>query len=83
MALFRPHRGALDVAMAESSVVNSKQDVIDKVTSEVRKFDDHILIDESTVNIKYYGEDGRINWSAWIVTLQGAGVVGFTNANLT
>lgn len=82
MALYRPHRGSLDDAMKEVVTVNNVQELVDHINATVGYcLGGQIIVEDLTS--KPYGYDDRIGWTTWIWSLDGFGVIGFTNSSLT
>jgi spore coat polysaccharide biosynthesis protein SpsF (cytidylyltransferase family) len=78
--LFRPHRGSLSEAMYEVREVSSWKELIDQETEVLSHW--YIDAKPNEFHIEYYGEDERIGWSTYIITLDSYGVLGFTNGML-
>lgn len=79
MFKFRPQRGSLADAMDEVEEFESKADLVKKLINDYKGFFPSRTISESTVEIKPYIYDDRINWDTYIVTIKGLGVLGFTD----
>ena len=78
--LYRPHRGGLAEAMAEVRTVASREELISIIREELSHYS--VEVKEENFHVKQYGYDERINWDTYIVTLDGFGVLGFTNGPL-
>lgn len=74
MFKFRPHRGSLSEAMGSVVELETIADLTAHIASEL----DMAATPELTV--KPYGYDARIDWDSHIVSVEGYGVVGFTDA---
>lgn len=77
--LFRPHKGSLEDSMKEVVEMESYDDLLQKVIDDLVVYDHDLNIDKYTLEVEKYTYDGRIGWNAYIVTLLGYGVIGFTN----
>jgi len=77
--LFRPHRGTLEESMKAVVEIKNKQDLVIKIIDDLSDFKHDLLINTDTVIIKPYTRDNRIDWNTHIVTIEGYGVLGFTN----
>ena len=83
MPLFRPHKGSLSDSMKEVVNVKDKQALLNKVIHDLWEFNYEGVISKDTLQVKYYCSDYRIDWNTtYIVTLEGYGVLGFTNGDL-
>lgn len=80
MTLFRPHRGSLDAAMNEVREFNNFDEFLTWLTGYFSEWMVEVRADK--LLIEPYGYDDRIDWDTYIVTLEGYGVVGFTNGPL-
>lgn len=58
----------------------TKRDLIRYLKSDIGL---SFLFYEHQLSIKHYSFDKRINWDTHIVTINGFGVVGFTNGGLS
>lgn len=74
---FRLHRGGLEESLETTTEVSNKQELCKIVNQEYG-----LTLTPDDITIKYYTEDQRIDWSTYIVTADGVGVLGFTNADL-
>ena len=74
---FRFHRGSLEESLETITEVSSKQELCDIINQH-----HNLNINTDDIVIKYYAKDSRINGDSYIVTVNGLGVIGFTNANL-
>ncbi len=74
---FRFHRGSLKESLKTAVEVSNKQELCKIVNQEYG-----LMLTPDDITIKYYTEDKRIDWSTHIVTADGIGVLGFTNADL-
>lgn len=79
MPLYRPQRGNLDDAMQEMKDFQSLDELILYLQEDLFMWFGKQEINKDTLHIKPYCFDERINWDTYIVTLDGWGVVGFTN----
>lgn len=72
---FRPHRELLDDAMKEVVEFNNKEELSSILN------DKYNSVDTSNFKVESYGGyDERIGWDTHIVTLEGYGVLGFTDS---
>lgn len=72
--LFRPQRGSLDAAMAEVREVGMPDLVAYAVEITGQ--------DKPQLTVKPYARDERIDWDTYLVTVEGFGVLGYTNGAL-
>jgi len=82
MTLFRPQKRTLAEAMGEVEEINSLNELIEKIKTDLSIFKHSFSISSNTVHVEFYCYDKRINWNTYIVTLDGYGVIGFTNGPL-
>jgi hypothetical protein len=82
MIKFRLHRGLLNDSMATVRTVASKTDIMAILLIDELPVMSMGLIPVSAMRISYYGYDARIDWDTWIITLDGYGVIGFTNGEV-
>ena len=80
MIKYRDHKGSLAESMKTVQEFNTKQDLFEYLKNELIGVGGMITPDH--VKIKYYANDKRIGWNnTHIVTIEGFGVVGFTNGD--
>ena len=82
MVEFREHKGMLADSMATVVEIKDKADLIEYIKKMLSKWNFNLIIDDETVKVEFYAYDKRINWNAYVITLKGYGVLGFTNGNL-
>ena len=75
---YRPHMGDLTESLIRIVPFNSKA----KLISYLIKCFGNMVINEQNIIIKPYGYDKRCDWDCHIVTLDGYGVLGFTNRQI-
>lgn len=75
---FRPHRGG---GLRESMELMQEVETIDQILDIVNQ-NSIMSFTKGDIKIKPYGYDPRIDWDTYIVTIDGYGVVGFTNGEL-
>ncbi|MGX5777016.1 hypothetical protein [Methylorubrum zatmanii] len=80
--LFRPQRGGLAEAMAEIREIADHADLVAHLQTVFAPM--WINVRDDMVRVTKYGDrvDTRIGWDTHIVTIEGWGVAGFTNAPL-
>lgn len=78
--LFRPQRGSLAAAMAEVREIADRADLVAHLAET--HSDQAVEITDATVRVEPYGFDKRIGWDTHLVTVEGWGPAGFTNALL-
>lgn len=78
--LFRDHKGSLADSMATVYYVRDRQHFIEIMRERLAPWQREVPDDG--VKIEPYVEDKRIGWDSHIVTLDGYGVLGFTNGPL-
>jgi hypothetical protein len=78
--LFREHRGTLEDSMATVVTINNRDELVSHIADKLTPFG--IDVKPEDVQVSPYAKDERIDWDTYIVTLQGYGVVGFTNCLL-
>lgn len=71
---YRQHKGGLSESMAT---------VRDIAATRQAMFDALGLDATASLDVKPYGYDSRIGWDTHIVTVEGYGVVGFTDGPVT
>lgn len=78
---FREHRGGLSESMKTIIEVADQAALLDHIRKLAQPWPTFPPVTPKTVHIKPYGWDGRIGWETYIVTLDGYGVLGFTDAD--
>lgn len=78
MIKYRPHRGGLSESMEEVVEIATKDNLVKILLKNYAPHITNITLDN--VYIRPYGYDDRIDWDTHIVTIDGLGAVGFTNA---
>jgi hypothetical protein len=74
---FREHKGGLADSMA--TVVEVKdRDALNLLIAE-RLAQWGVLVLPSTIHSAWYCYDPRIQWDTWLITVDGYGVVGYTD----
>lgn len=76
---YREHRGGLSDSMATMVEVNGLQGLLWHLSKRAETYPSFPVVSEKTVHIEPYGFDDRIGWDTHIVTLDGYGVLGFTD----
>ena len=74
---YRPHRGSLAEAMKEVKTFHFFSEFVDFLREDLAQFVAPLEVGKLMIN--YYGFDDRIGWPTYIVTLDGFGVIGFTD----
>lgn len=74
MFKYRDHRGNLSESMETVQEFETRDDLIDYLKKELP-----FPILDFRLSIAEYIYDARINWSTYIVHIEGFGVVGFTD----
>lgn len=78
MFRYRDHRGSLIASMATVQEFDCKDALVEYLQEDLDRF--HCgKYDCSAIKVENYGFDERIDWDTWIVSLDGYGVLGFTN----
>jgi hypothetical protein len=77
MPLFRFHRSTLEESLRTVRTITSREELIEFVAKELG-----FTLAEADLKIAAYGFDARTGWSTYIVTVDGLGVVGFTDGEL-
>lgn len=75
---YRDHRGSLADSMETLQTFESEANLIAFLTDDLKKWGFTVV--PNLVVIEPYGYDARIGWDAQIVTINGFGVVGFTDS---
>ena len=76
MIKYRDHRGSLAESMKTVQEFKTKTDLIKYLRDSLP-----VQFRDCYLKIKYYSLDNRINWNTHIVTVEGLGVVGFTDGD--
>lgn len=79
---YRPHKGSLDESMSMVQEFSGINELLSIIKHELDTFDHKLTISESSVKIEPYTPDERIGWNTHIVTLDGYGVIGFTDGEV-
>lgn len=74
--LYREHRGSLEDSMATRQPLDRSRAAI---TAYINCIYDTLNISADQLVIKPYAHDERIGWDSYIITVEGTGVLGFTN----
>lgn len=77
---FREHRGLLDDSMATCIEVIDRAALVWRCQEILGPYG--FVVTPEKLHIEPYSYDKRINWDTHIVTLDGYGVIGFTNGPL-
>jgi hypothetical protein len=80
MTKFREHRGSLEDSMKTVRPCYSFEELY--AYCRVLLWPWYIEFTKEQLHIKPYGYDERIDWDTHIVTLDGYGVVGWTNGDI-
>lgn len=82
---FREHRGGLAESMRTQCLVHSLDELRETVILRLAPWEAVIekLIDRHGLKVAPYGYDERTGWDTHIVTLEGYGVIGFTDGPLS
>jgi hypothetical protein len=80
MAQFREHRGALLESMRTVRTVKSMAELRAICRGLLGAYGS--VPSDDQIKMRPYGYDGRIKWHTYIVTVEGYGVVGFTDGPL-
>jgi hypothetical protein len=83
--LYRPHRGSLHVSMAEAVDVDGIEGLTSHLREELWNWPDAVGFRDDQVHVRpYIGFDDRTGWrDVHIVTIDGYGVMGFTQGSAT
>lgn len=76
---FREHRGGLAESMDTVIEVSDGEALLEHVRNLAQRWPTFPAITAETVHVEPYGRDERIGWDTHIVTLDGYGVLGFTD----
>lgn len=76
---FREHRALLDEAMETVVELKDRADLLRHLQKLAEPWPTHPPVTDTTVHVEPYGFDKRIGWDTHIVTLDGYGVLGFTD----
>ena len=76
---FREHRGSLADSMETTVNVADHSALLDHIRKLAQAWPTFPPVTPETVHIKPYGWDERIGWDTHIVTLDGYGVLGYTD----
>ena len=76
---FRFHRGGLSESMETTVSLSTKEELIRVIGNSLKEWGD---FNYNNLKIESYGFDDRINWNSHIVTLDGWGVIGFTDKSI-
>ena len=76
---YREHRGSLASSMETVKYVSDKESLIALIIEQLSPYAHGLDINENTVRCDPFGFDGRINWNSHIISLDGYGVLGFTD----
>lgn len=76
---YRPHKGSLDESMALMQEFNGFNELLAIIENELSSFEHNLNINDQSVKVEPYTPDNRTGWNTHIVTLEGYGVVGFTD----
>lgn len=75
---FREHRGGLDESMATCIEVADRDALVSHIRRQLSQY--HYGFEPYLLKVTPYGSDKRIGWlDQHIVTIEGYGVVGFTD----
>jgi hypothetical protein len=77
---FREHRGSLADSMKTVVEVADHESLLEHIRRLAQPWPTFPPVTVETVHIRPYGWDERIQWDTHIVTLDGYGVLGFTDA---
>jgi hypothetical protein len=76
---FREHRGSLAEAMGTVVDLENGDALVDHVTSLLSHWGYGRSYVERFLRCQQYQYDPRIGWDTWLITLEGYGVIGFTD----
>lgn len=77
---FRQHRGSLGDSMKTTVELKNRDQLIGYIKGILWEWPTAPPVSDTTLHVTYYATDPRIEWDAcWIVTLDGYGVLGFTD----
>lgn len=80
MVQFREHRGALADSLATARPIKDRAALIEDVRAALAPFG--LLATDAAVTVRPYCFDERTGWDTHIVSLDGYGVLGFTDGPL-
>ncbi len=76
---YREHRGGLSESMETVVEVSDREALLEHIRKVAQAWPTFPPVTTETVHIRPYGWDERIGWDTHIVTLDGYGVLGFTD----
>lgn len=76
---FREHRGALRDSLDTTVELADRAALVQHVTKLLRPYWRLPVVDEA-IHVKHYAYDDRCGWDMYMVTLDGYGVLGFTDS---
>lgn len=76
---FRQHRGQLDDSMKTLVWLENRDELRGYVRGLLWEWPTAPPVTDETLHVKPYCQDARIGWDTHIVTLDGYGVLGFTD----
>lgn len=77
--LFREHKGDLGKSMETTREVDGREGLVSLMRTRLAEFG-FSFPDDALKVTKYDGIDSRTGWDTHVVTIDGYGVAGFTNA---
>lgn len=83
---YRPHRSALADSLAEAVTIDgTREALISYIRHELGPWTPVDHFPEAAIHVSpYYGDDDRIGWKdVHIITLDGYGVIGFCEGNVS
>ena len=75
MISYRPHRSTLTDSMSAVREFASLEELAEAMADELGR---ELAVDD--LQLKFYGHDHRIGWDTYVLTLEGYGVLGFTDS---
>lgn len=76
---FRQHRGQLEDSMKTQVMLENWDELRGYIKGLLWEWPSAPPVTDETLHVKHYVKDDRIGWDTHIVTLDGYGVVGFTD----
>ena len=81
MFRYRDHRGMLEDSLATEQRFESKAKLIQYLQKKIDKY--CVTLDCNNIKIEAFGYDKRCGWDNYIVSLDGWGVFGFIDGDIT
>ena len=75
---FREHRGDLSDSLTTTVEIDGWDDLVAHLKGVLAPFPS-VTVTDDALHVEFYAQDDRIDWNSHIVTLDGYGVLGFTD----